>query len=99
MPVVCLPFAADHPVFAGHFPGRPIVPGVLLLDWAQAAIEAQLGRPLQSLIEAKFHSPATPVDELELDFEMGIAAIRFEIRSAARRIASGRFALTGGTTA
>ena len=91
MPVVPLPFTADHPVFPGHFPGRPIIPGVLLLDWAQAAIEAQLGQSVQGLAEAKFHSPATPVDVLELDFEVGVSAVRFEIRSAARKIASGRF--------
>jgi len=93
MPVVPLPFAADHPAFPGHFPGHPIVPGVLLLDWAQTAIEAQLGHDLQALAEAKFHSPATPSDLLELDFEIGISAVRFEIRSAARKIASGRFPL------
>ena len=96
MPVVALPFAADHPVFAGHFPGQPIVPGVLLLDWAQAAIEAQLGQRFQALAEAKFHSPATPADALELDFEVGASAVRFEIRSAARRLASGRFPLPQG---
>ena len=93
MPVIPLPFVADHPVFAGHFPGHPIVPGVLLLDWAQAAIEAQLGQRVQALAEAKFHSPATPADELELDFEIGAASVRFEIRSTARKIASGRFPL------
>lgn len=99
MPVVPLPFAADHPVFAGHFPGHPIVPGVLLLDWAQTVIEAQLGQPVQALAEAKFHSPATPTDVLELDFEVGISAVRFEIRSAVRKIASGRFALPSSATA
>ena len=93
MPVVSLPFAADHPVFSGHFPGHPIVPGVLLLDWTQAAIEAQLGQPVLALTEAKFHSPATPADELELAFEVSAGAVRFEIRSAARKIASGRFQL------
>ena len=93
MPVVPLPFPADHPVFAGHFPGHPIVPGVLLLDWAQAAVEAQLGQSVMALTEAKFHSPATPADALELNFEVGTASVRFEIRSAARKIASGRFPL------
>lgn len=97
MPVVPLPFATDHPVFPGHFPGNPIVPGVLLLDWAQAAIEAELGQHVQSLAEAKFHSPATPADRLELDFEVGVCAVRFEIRSAARKIASGRFPLPPST--
>ena len=99
MPVVPLPFAVDHPVFAGHFPGHPIVPGVLLLDWAQAAIEAQLGQSVLALIEAKFHSPATPADALELDFEVGISAVRFEIRSAARKIATGRFPLPSSAPA
>ena len=93
MPVVPLPFTADHPVFSGHFPGHPIVPGVLLLDWAQAAIEAQLGQSVQALAEAKFHSPATPDDVLELDLEIGASAVRFEIRSAGRKVASGRFPL------
>jgi 3-hydroxyacyl-[acyl-carrier-protein] dehydratase len=93
MPVVPLPFATDHPVFPGHFPGHPIVPGVLLLDWAQAAIEAQLGQRFQALAEAKFHSPATPADGLELHFEVSASAVRFEIRSAARKIATGRFPL------
>lgn len=99
MPVVPLPFATDHPVFAGHFPGRPIVPGVLLLDWAQAAIEAQLGQSFVALPEAKFHSPATPADDLELDFEVGISAVRFEIRSIERKIASGRFLLRSSAPA
>jgi 3-hydroxymyristoyl/3-hydroxydecanoyl-(acyl carrier protein) dehydratase len=93
MPLVPLLFATDHPVFPGHFPGSPIVPGVLLLDWTQAAIETQLGQRLHALVEAKFHSPATPADKLELDFEVSTAAVRFEIRSPGRKIASGRFAL------
>jgi 3-hydroxymyristoyl/3-hydroxydecanoyl-(acyl carrier protein) dehydratase len=99
MPVVPLLFAADHPVFAGHFPGHPIVPGVLLLAWAQSAIEAQLGRQVQALAEAKFHSPATPNDVLELEFQVSVSTVRFEVRSATRKIASGRFPLPPSTVA
>jgi 3-hydroxymyristoyl/3-hydroxydecanoyl-(acyl carrier protein) dehydratase len=33
-----LSFPPGHPVFAGHFPARPIVPGALLLDAALLAI-------------------------------------------------------------
>jgi 3-hydroxymyristoyl/3-hydroxydecanoyl-(acyl carrier protein) dehydratase len=99
MPVVPLLFAADHPVFAGHFPGNPIVPGVLLLDWAQSVIEAQLGQQVQALAEAKFHSPATPADVLELEFQVSVSTVRFEVRSATRKIASGRFPLPPSTVA
>jgi 3-hydroxymyristoyl/3-hydroxydecanoyl-(acyl carrier protein) dehydratase len=33
----CIP--ADHPALAGHFPGNPIAPGVLLLHELLSAIE------------------------------------------------------------
>lgn len=31
---------ADHPAFAGHFPGNPLLPGVALLAQAQEALLA-----------------------------------------------------------
>ena len=93
MPMLPLPFAADHPVFAGHFPGQPILPGVLLLAWAQEAMETQLDLRFMALSEVKFHSPATPTDALELDYAVGETAVRFEIRSGSRKIASGRLPL------
>ena len=91
MPIVPLPFATDHPVFVGHFPGHPIVPGALLLDWAQRAIELAIGSDLNELTEAKFRSPVAPGDTLELDYEVAESLVRFEIRCGVRRIANGRF--------
>lgn len=38
--------AADHPIFAGHFPGSPVLPGVVVLGWMVAAAERFLGREL-----------------------------------------------------
>lgn len=86
--IVCDP---HHPAFAGHFPGRPLVPGVLLLDWAQHAIELATGLTLQGLAAAKFLSPALPGDALTLEYEVDDQAVRFEMRCGARAVASGRF--------
>jgi 3-hydroxymyristoyl/3-hydroxydecanoyl-(acyl carrier protein) dehydratase len=87
---------ADHPSFAGHFPGRPLVPGVLLLQLAQRAIEAALGAPVQGLTATKFLSPVLPGQSLLLEFRAGEAAVRFDIRSGTRQVAAGTFALQRG---
>lgn len=91
MPQIALDIADDHPAFAGHFPGQPIVPGVVLLDKAQRIIEAAYALTLSGLSVAKFHSPAVPGDELLLEYDMNGASVRFEIRCAERKIADGKF--------
>ena len=50
----------DHPSIAGHFPGNPIVPGVVLLDAATALAERQAGRHVTGVRVAKFRSPMRP---------------------------------------
>ncbi|MDR2839175.1 MAG: hypothetical protein LBV49_11525 [Azonexus sp.] len=86
-----LPFAPDHPAFAGHFPGLPIIPGVQLLDRAQRLIEAQYGVLLSGIQSAKFLSPAAPGDALELEYQIGEKGVMFEIRCGERKVASGQF--------
>ena len=60
----------DHPALPGHFPGRPIVPGVVLLDHAIERIGAALGYGLNacSIGSAKFTAPASPGEPLALSF-------------------------------
>jgi acyl-coenzyme A synthetase/AMP-(fatty) acid ligase/3-hydroxymyristoyl/3-hydroxydecanoyl-(acyl carrier protein) dehydratase len=52
--------AADHPALPGHFPGRPIVPGVLLLDRVLAGVQASFGRSVRTLQRVKFVSALLP---------------------------------------
>lgn len=93
MPMAPLHIELRHPAFAGHFPGQPIAPGVLLLDRAQRAIESEYCCLMAGLVMAKFLSVAAPGDALTLEHERGDAAVRFTIRCGERVVATGRFAV------
>ena len=74
-----LAIAASHPAFEGHFPTRPILPGVVLLDHGLRAIDAQRP-PSQSgascrIGAAKFLSFVGPGEPLRLELERTHAAI------------------------
>jgi predicted LPLAT superfamily acyltransferase len=50
--------AADHPALDGHFPGNPVVPGVIVLEQVQRALEERIGAlRLTGLPQVKFLSP------------------------------------------
>jgi 3-hydroxyacyl-[acyl-carrier-protein] dehydratase len=87
-----LMIAIDHPAFAGHFPGMPIVPGVVLLDEALHAIGAAIGVDLSAcqISSVKFLSPVNPAEPVAVSYEMsGNRALRFDITSGERKVATG----------
>ena len=90
MPSLAFSIPDDHPALPGHFPGQPIVPGVVLLDQAILLVEAAEGCRIGGVPMAKFLSPVGLGETLSLDYEAGDASLRFEIRSADRKIATGR---------
>ena len=51
--------AADHPSLQGHFPGNPIVPGVVLLDTVIANVELATGSPKYSRAAGQISLSAT----------------------------------------
>ena len=82
----------DHPAFAGHFPGTPILPGVVLLDIALQAIADISGIALDTceISSVKFLSPAKPGDELTIQHSRSASGtLRFDIVAGERKIASG----------
>jgi 3-hydroxymyristoyl/3-hydroxydecanoyl-(acyl carrier protein) dehydratase len=84
---------ADHPSLPGHFPGRPIVPAVVLLDRAIAVAEEWLARPVRvtSLQQAKFTRPLLPEQTACLTLTLTGGELRFEIQRDDERIAQGVF--------
>lgn len=62
---------ADHPALPGHFPGHPVVPGVIVLDRVLAAIEAANGAALGALRlpQVKFVQPLLPGEEARIEIE------------------------------
>ena len=87
-----LEIAADHPAFAGHFPGFPVLPGALLLDEMLRAIEEARGIDLRNwqVSSAKFFGAVRPRDALVLEHEATAAgSIKFTIRVGDRTVAGG----------
>ena len=84
--------SADHPAFTGHFPGKPIVPGVVLLDRVLAAVTedpALAGRDAQ-IRAAKFLAPVGPGARLELRLAFDArGGLNFEFSQAGGIVASG----------
>ncbi len=68
--------AAGHPCLAGHFPGNPVVPGVVLLDEAFARLAAE-GCGTLMLLAAKFTAPVRPGDVVELRWQQGDNRVEF----------------------
>ncbi len=88
--VFILPITAHHPAFSGHFPGMPIVPGVVLLDEVLHVLEREAGVMAAQVSQAKFLSPVRPGEQVELRYESANADnLRFTLRCADRQIATG----------
>lgn len=61
---------ADHPCLPGHFPGQPIVPGVVVLDHVLAAIEAQYGAlGALRMPQVKFLQPLLPEQMARIELQ------------------------------
>ena len=75
----------DHPSLPGHFPGNPIVPGVVILQHVMEAARRYLatagGGRVCEVASAKFLHPLLPGQNADIRVESGRGdRLRFECR-------------------
>lgn len=93
--------SAQHPSLPGHFPGRPIVPGVVLLEQVETILKKQFTDwEIAELSQVKFLQPVLPeelieflVDSSKLESHQSILFQLINIESQSR-VATGKFKLT-----
>jgi 3-hydroxymyristoyl/3-hydroxydecanoyl-(acyl carrier protein) dehydratase len=91
-----------HPALPGHFPGHPIVPGVLLLDHVLSAVTAELNRPVSVLKQVKFAAALLPGESATVTCDAFGDRLSFTVKT--RRVdvlvtlASGQAILARGPT-
>jgi 3-hydroxymyristoyl/3-hydroxydecanoyl-(acyl carrier protein) dehydratase len=83
---------ASHPSLAGHFPGHPVVPGVVVLGEIMKAVREMAVKNIEfvGMPSAKFMSPLNPGEPLRIRLDQqGDGATEFTCTTGSRLIASG----------
>ena len=102
----------NEPFFSGHFPGFPIMPGVLIVEaMAQAGgamllteVEDRGGRLIvfTGIEKARFRRPVVPGDQLRIEVEMlswKEISSRIAVRMAGKAFVNGKLVCDGTVSA
>ncbi|MGA0587783.1 hydroxymyristoyl-ACP dehydratase [Dyella sp. KRB-257] len=81
--------ALTHPALPGHFPGQPLVPGVVMLEQVAMALRAWRDERMAGVAEAKFVAPLLPGETADLTLSEAGSRVRFEIRRGGELLARG----------
>ena len=82
-----------HPVFEGHFPGRPVMPAIAHLALAAQVLAAATGRAaaIVAVPFLRLRRPVVPGEVLEVSIHQPASdgAVPFEIRRGEERVSNG----------
>jgi 3-hydroxymyristoyl/3-hydroxydecanoyl-(acyl carrier protein) dehydratase len=88
--------SANHPCLPGHFPGNPIVPGVVLLEQLESMVEKHLADwKVIELIQIKFLSPVLPEQMIEVEIDLNRLHEHKTLSFNLHHVVSGQKKVTG----
>jgi 3-hydroxymyristoyl/3-hydroxydecanoyl-(acyl carrier protein) dehydratase len=76
----------EHPCYTGHFPGNPIVPGVVLLE---LIVEAAEQGPPRAVGNVKFHRTVKPGESFTLRYTLVGSRLSFRCVNGEQLLAEG----------
>ena len=64
-------FNASHPIFSGHFPEHPVVPGACIVQIAEELATLTYGHPTRfvAIRDLKFRQPVTPDQDITISIQ------------------------------
>ena len=68
-----------HPALAGHFPGRPVVPGVIVLDHVLTNVTRNGNRQVAALQRVKFVAVLLPRETAHVSLDAREGRVRFAV--------------------
>ena len=79
----CFEFSDQDEVFAGHFPGWPLLPGYIQIEIARMVAEWELGHPLKikEITRSKFRQPITPDQPVEVRIKIKTGDDRYRVKT------------------
>ncbi|WP_455198910.1 3-hydroxyacyl-ACP dehydratase FabZ family protein [Kaarinaea lacus] len=87
----------DHPAIEGHFPGNPVVPGVVILDQViSSSLEKNPSLVIAGIESVKFTAPLRPGSHFSIHLEPPKNKyLSFECRLKEQVLARGKLILSG----
>ncbi len=87
---------SDHPSLAGHFPGEPIVPAVVLLEKVLGSLEISGEKSdVIGISSAKFLAPLLPDQRFSIHLQsISAKRVRFECWREGKALARGELRLS-----